>query len=227
MKHFFTITILIILLFFSIELKSNNGQLVLKSHSDNAKIKPLIAQTKPKIKKTISFNKYKKIIQKYAKKYNLSVDLITSIIKKESNGISDAESGKNALGLMQLIPTQGGLDAIKYVYKDTTIINDFKKHPKKYLFDPDMNIHLGSAYLNILKKTYNGIDSVKSLNYVIISAYNTGPGNLNKVFTGKTNTANAINIINTLSQKGVYNTLIKNAHPETSDYLCKITSFIN
>ena len=57
----------------------------------------------------------------------------------------------------------------------------------RYLYDPQNNIELGCAYLGKLKNVYfKGINDEESTYHCVISAYNTGPGNVAKAFTGTT-----------------------------------------
>ena len=64
-------------------------------------------------------------------------------------------SSAPAYGLMQLVPTSGdGIRARKAMGK-------IKAPTRDYLFDPDNNIELGTAYLNVL--TYSQLDDVTDL----------------------------------------------------------------
>jgi membrane-bound lytic murein transglycosylase C len=128
-------------------------------------------------------------------------------------------SSAPAYGLMQLVPTSGGRDAYRRAKgKDTTPSRD-------YLFDPENNIELGSAYLNVL--SYNlleQIDNEVSREYCVISAYNTGPRNVFKTFAG--DSVAALNQINRLQPPAVYDRLRNNLpYQETRDYLVKVVTF--
>ncbi len=164
----------------------------------------------------IRANKFKSYVSKYAKKYNFEESLIYSIIKTESNFNQFAVSGAGAYGLMQIVPSSAGIDAYYY-------LNAKKVKPsKEYLFDPKNNIELGVTYLHILDKKYlKGINNRLSREYCVISAYNTGSGNVLKTFSS--NKTRAKQKINSLSPTKVYNTLrTKLPYDETRNYLKKV-----
>jgi soluble lytic murein transglycosylase-like protein len=83
--------------------------------------------------------------------YQLDPDLVTSVIRAESNFNIRARSPKGAQGLMQLMPqtaTQLGVENA---------------------FDPQANVEAGTRYLRQLLERYN-FDLIKAL-----AAYNAGP----------------------------------------------------
>lgn len=169
--------------------------------------------------------KFKPFVQKFAKEFNLSENLIYAIIQTESNFNQFAISSANAYGLMQIVPTSAGRDAYSYV-------NGEKWTPtKSYLFDAQNNIELGSAYLKILNSKYlEGITNPISKEYCVISAYNTGSGNVLKTFHKDKNSAKKI--INKKNALEIYEILINNLpYEETRNYLKKVINhkkdFIN
>lgn len=87
--------------------------------------------------------------------------LILAITRQESTFYTQAKSGANAQGLMQLLPATAAKQA-----RDLGI-----RHQESWLLSkPDHNVKLGSAYLN---GRINGFGS-----YIWgIAAYNGGPGN--------------------------------------------------
>jgi len=91
-------------------------------------------------------------IRSAAKKYNLSVDLIRSVIRAESNFQPDAVSPAGAHGLMQLMPAT----ARELGVEDP--------------FDIEQNIDGGAQYLRQMLDMFGG-NLQKAL-----SAYNAGPG---------------------------------------------------
>jgi membrane-bound lytic murein transglycosylase C len=165
----------------------------------------------------IRANKYKTYVKTYAKKYNIQESLVYAIIKTESDFNQFAVSGSGAYGLMQIIPSTAGVDAYYYV-KGKKV-----KPSKEYLFNPKNNIELGVTYLHILDKKYlKGINNPLSREYCVISAYNTGSGNVLKTFSKNRETARRK--INSLTPKEVYTTLRqKLPYDETRNYLKKVT----
>ena len=168
---------------------------------------------------SIRVKKFKPYVQKYAKKYGVSQNLIYAIIQTESNFNQFAVSGAGAIGLMQIVPTSAGIDAYKYVKGKTWTPT------KSYLFNAQNNIELGSGYLKILDKQYlKGINNDISKEYCVISAYNTGSGNVLKTFN--TNRTKATSIINKKSPSEVYSTLVnKLPYKETRRYLQKVVNY--
>jgi len=163
--------------------------------------------------------KFKPFVKEFASKYNLSENLVYSIIQTESNFNQFAVSSANAYGLMQVVPTSAGRDAYKYIKGKDWIPS------KAYLFDAKNNIEIGSAYINILKTRYlEGISNPISKEYCVISAYNTGSGNVLKIFDK--NRTNAKSIINKKTPKEIYDYLIKNLpYEETRNYLKKVIEY--
>lgn len=163
--------------------------------------------------------KFKPYVTMYAKKFGVSENLIYAIIQTESNFNQFAMSGSGAIGLMQIVPTTAGIDAYKKVKGKTWTPT------KSYLFDAKNNIELGSAYLQILDKNYlSGINNSISREYCVISAYNTGSGNVLKTF--HTNRTSAKKIINSYTPNSVYNKLRTNLpYEETRNYLKKVVNY--
>jgi membrane-bound lytic murein transglycosylase C len=163
--------------------------------------------------------KYSAVVNKYATKHNISPSLVYAVIRTESNFNPYAVSAVPAYGLMQLVPTSGGRDAYRKVTGSDGIPS------KEYLFDSSNNIELGTAYLNIL--AYNQLEAVSSAvsrEYCMISAYNTGTGNVLKVFSS--NRTEAINTINRSEPSKVYKKLrAELPYQETRDYLKKVVDY--
>ncbi len=176
------------------------------------------------IKMVVNFSnrqadKYRATVARFAEQFKISPSLILAVIRTESNFNPFAVSSAPAYGLMQLVPTSGGRDAYRRAKGKDTIPS------RDYLFDPENNIELGSAYLNVL--SYNlleQIDNEVSREYCVISAYNTGPRNVFKTFAG--DSAAAFNQINSLEPPAVYDRLRSNLpYQETRDYLVKVVTF--
>ena len=164
----------------------------------------------------IRIAKFRPLVKKYARKYDISENLVYAIIKTESDFNQFAVSRSGAYGLMQIMPKTAGRDAYLHV-KGKRVTPS-----KTYLFNAKNNIELGVAYLHILNKEYfAGIYNPVSREYCVISAYNTGSGNVLKVFSKERNRAKKV--INKLPPKSVYTKLRNNLpYVETRNYLKKV-----
>lgn len=100
-----------------------------------------------------------------ARAQDLDPDLVIAVIEVESAGYPLAVSHVGALGLMQLLPSTAeelaGRLGIEWMGDDT-------------LFDPFVNIKLGTAYLRYLADRYG--DDVN----LALAAYNWGPGRIDR-----------------------------------------------
>ena len=167
----------------------------------------------------IRVKKFKPFVKRYARQFGVSENLVYAIIQTESNFNQFAVSSAGAYGLMQIVPTSAGRDAYKHV-KGKTLTPS-----KSYLFDAKNNIELGTAYIDIIDKKYlEGINNPISKEYCVISAYNTGSGNVLKTFSS--NRTKAKEIINTKKPSEVYSKLRANLpYEETRRYLKKVVDY--
>lgn len=163
--------------------------------------------------------KYRPIVARMAAQFQISSSLVFAIIRTESNFNPFAVSSAPAYGMMQLVPTSGGRDAYRKVKGQDGIPS------REYLFDPQNNIELGTAYLHVLM--YSQLDDVAntvSREYCVISAYNTGPGNVYKTFAKEQRVA--VDQINSLQPAALYDRLRSSLpYQETRDYLAKVVGF--
>lgn len=106
--------------------------------------------------------KFRSEIIYYAKKYDLSPALVSSVINVESSFNEHAKSNKNAIGLMQI-----KLSTANYINE----LNSNKAIDESELFKPETNIDLGCGYLKYL------IDKFKNIN-TSLAAYNAGETNV-------------------------------------------------
>ena len=90
---------------------------------------------------------YKDIVNAAAQKYMVPEDLIYSIIRQESAFDKHARSPADAFGLMQLLPSlaQNMSTAVSVPYQHA-----------EDLYNPEINIPLGAAYLKSLWNKYDG-----------------------------------------------------------------------
>lgn len=164
-------------------------------------------------------DKYRPAVVKFAAQYHISPSLVFAVIRTESNFNPFAISSAPAYGLMQLVPSSGGREAFRKVKGQDTLPS------RDYLFNPENNIELGVAYLNVL--SYNQLEQIEntiSREYCVISAYNTGPRNVFKAFSS--DSVSAINHINGLEPPAVYERLRGNLpYQETREYLAKVVTF--
>ena len=163
--------------------------------------------------------KFRPHVKKYAKKFNVSENLIYAIMQTESNFNQYAVSGAGAFGLMQIVPTSAGKDAYKFAKGKSGAPS------KAYLFNAKNNIELGVAYIHILKEKYlPGITNPVSKEYCVISAYNTGSGNVLKTF--HSDRSKAKDKINSHTASTVYKKLRSNLpYEETRRYLKKVVDY--
>ena len=163
--------------------------------------------------------KYAPQVRKYAASRQISRSLVFAVIKTESGFNPFAVSSAPAYGLMQLVPSSGGRDA----YRKVTGID--QPPSKEYLFDAENNIELGTTYLNILlnDSQLQDITNPLSREYCAIAAYNTGPSNVLRAFSG--NQDAAIRTINSMRPDEVYGTLRRKLpYAETRNYIVKVVS---
>lgn len=122
---------------------------------------------------------YQNSISKYSKEFNVDPYLVASIINVESRYDKNAISSKEARGLMQISPITGQWAG------ETLCIKDFKL---EMLFEPDINIMIGTWYLNVLSEEFdNNIP-------IILAAYNGGSGNVSKWLTNKEYSEDGLNL---------------------------------
>lgn len=161
--------------------------------------------------------KYASQVKRESKRFDIEPALVYAIIETESAFNPYAMSHIPAYGLMQIVPQTAGRDAYRLIHKKD------KAPSKNYLFKPDNNIEMGTAYLHILDTKYLGkVKHEKSREYCVIAAYNTGSGNVLKAFDN--DRGRAVDKINQLSSQQVYQHLVKNLkYEEARHYVQKVT----
>ncbi len=108
---------------------------------------------------------YSEYVYKYAEEYDVDPILVFAIIKAESNFNPNVVSKSNAIGLMQLMDTTAEEIAL-------SLGIDFVQ--KTSLYNPELNIQLGTKYFSNLMKEYKN-------NYILaLTAYNAGIGNVTR-----------------------------------------------
>ncbi|WP_297517440.1 lytic transglycosylase domain-containing protein [uncultured Clostridium sp.] len=108
--------------------------------------------------------KYSNYVVKYSKEYDVNPMLVMSVMKAESNFNEDAQSKKDARGLMQITGSTGTWIAEQLGVKDFNV---------DMLKEPEVSIKFACWYLNNLDKEFKNEN-------LVIAAYNAGRGNVKK-----------------------------------------------
>lgn len=101
---------------------------------------------------------YHQLVMNASARHGVPSSLIHAVIQKESGYNPAATSRRHARGLMQITP-----ETARFVGVRNT----------KYLYDPQTNIDVGTAYLKYLIENHATVDEA-------LAAYNAGPGNVRK-----------------------------------------------
>jgi len=178
----------------------------------------------------IRAEKFSGSVNAYAEEHNIPASLIFAVIETESSFNPRAKSPIPAFGLMQLVPKTGARDAYRFLYSRDKVVKE------RYLYDPDNNIQLGTAYLHLLYyKRFKKIEDPEARTWAMIAAYNAGSDSVIRSFTGRYTKRNypsryswrrhAIKKINKLTSEGLYKHLRRHLPAkETRRYLKKIRS---
>jgi len=101
--------------------------------------------------------RYEETIREASRQNGLEPAFVAGVIYAESRFRPDAESHREAYGLMQMLP-----ETAAFVQRRSGIGGDFK--------DPRTNIKLGTWYLGYLGERYKGDERL------MLAAYNSGEG---------------------------------------------------
>lgn len=104
-------------------------------------------------------------ILREAQRHDIDPSLVLAVMHVESRFRNDSVSPVGALGLMQILPSTGEELAMKA---------GIPWHGATTLFDPEINVRLGVAYLRELSNRYG--DHVPTA----LAAYNWGPGRIDR-----------------------------------------------
>ena len=178
-----------------------------------------VAMYSPKSKISQKSKVYLPKVLKQSKKWDVDPSLILAIMHTESHFNPMAQSHIPAYGLMQIVPTSAGRDVTKFLYGKQRLL------PAHKLFEPNFNIEIGSAYLNILEYKYlKGVRDPQIRTYLAIAAYNGGIGAVAKHFTRTTSLANLARTVNKQTPDFVYRSLSqKFPAKETRNYVVKVS----
>jgi soluble lytic murein transglycosylase len=113
---------------------------------------------------------YWSLLEENGNRYQIDPLLLAAVIRAESKFFPQAKSEKGALGLMQIIPDTGAWAASKIGLIDFEIDK---------LYDPAVNIQIGSWYLCQLLHEFDG------QTVVALAAYNSGRGHIRRWLESK------------------------------------------
>ena len=116
-----------------------------------------------KIQKIMYKKEYSEYVEKYSQEYDVDANLVYAVIKAESNFKPNAISGKNAIGLMQLMESTATEISKKIDLQCKS------EELKEKLLEPGTNINVGTKYLSMLLQKYENIE-------LAVTAYNAGIG---------------------------------------------------
>lgn len=105
------------------------------------------------------------VIHEESYKKGIDPSVVLGVIMVESRFRPKAISNKGAMGLMQLMPSTG-----RYIAKQEGI----KINSSTALYDPEINVKLGIAYLSELENRYRNMNQA-------LGAYNFGPNKFNRL----------------------------------------------
>jgi membrane-bound lytic murein transglycosylase C len=121
---------------------------------------------------------YLPLVEEFSRRFGLEPDLVLAVIHTESHFNPFARSAANAHGLMQLVPHQGASDAWAHARGSPRVV------PVEELYQPRLNVELGTAYLRVLLDQFASLQDPASALLAAVAAYNCGPGNTRRVLAG-------------------------------------------
>ena len=160
--------------------------------------------------------RYQNLVETFARRYNISTELLYAIIHSESDFSPTLVSNKSAMGLMQVVPDTANDEVSRYLYGRMGDVG-FEE-----LRVPETNIRYGTTYLHILYTRYfAGVHNPLSREYCIIAAYNMGPNGFLKLY-GKS-LEEATDQINAMTAEELYRDLATRLPArETRYYLARV-----
>ena len=122
-------------------------------------ILPFALRVPDAVMRTMYPLKYTATIREVSDENDLDPTLVAGVIYTESRFRQDAESHREAYGLMQLLP-----ESARFIQRKSGIKGDYR--------DPEVNIRVGTWFLGYLKDRYNGDERL------MLAAYNSGEANV-------------------------------------------------
>ncbi|MBD1581310.1 transglycosylase SLT domain-containing protein [Pseudoalteromonas sp. S16_S37] len=203
-----------------LERLKNNIKLLAQEPKSAAKVTEFAITLPKSIELPRRAKEYEPLVSANSERFGIESSLVFSVIHTESHFNPLAKSAIPAFGLMQVVPTSAGVDVNRFLY------NRDEPMAGPYLYNADNNIEAGAAYLHILDKRYlKHITDPLSRKYCMIAAYNTGAGNVARVFNSddSRNIKNASRIINSMTPERVLEALERGLpYDETKHYLKRV-----
>lgn len=164
--------------------------------------------------------KYVPMVQQQAVRWQLPADLIMAVIQTESSFNPLARSPIPAFGLMQIVPGSAGKDVTAFLDGQPRVLSP------DYLYKAGNNIEAGSVYLHLLGDRYfRAVRDPQTKSYLVIAAYNTGPGNVAKALSYTSSLQLASAAANNMTADEVYQKLEADLPAEeTKNYLRKVNA---
>ena len=123
-------------------------------------ILPFALRLPDAVMRTVYPLKYSATIREASEENGLEPAFVAGVIYTESRFRPDAESHREAYGLMQLLP-----QSAHFIQRRSGIKGDYR--------DPEVNIRLGTWFLGYLDDRYQGDERL------MLAAYNSGEGTVN------------------------------------------------
>lgn len=114
----------------------------------------------PKIDRSLYPREYSELVEKYAKQYDVPVNLVYAVIRTESSFDPEAVSRVGAVGLMQMMPS-----TFRWLTDDILV----EALEDDMLYDPEVNIRYGVYYLRRMYDRYGDWQTA-------LASYNAGSG---------------------------------------------------
>jgi membrane-bound lytic murein transglycosylase C len=161
---------------------------------------------------------YRPRARELAAEWEVGEALILAVAHTESAFNPQARSHVPAYGLMQIVPESAGRDASAELFGEPRLL------APSFLYKAENNLKLGAVYLHLLYHRYlDAVADPESRLYCAIAAYNTGAGNVARVFTDGTSVDAAARAIRGRSGKEVYRALVAGLpYEETREYLPRV-----
>ena len=149
--------------------------------------------------------RYFPMVVKWSLKNEVDPAFVMAVIERESSFNPRARSWVPAYGLMQIVPEYAGAEILHEVPSE------------KFLYDPENNIRVGTAYIKLLERGYfPEMKSGDQKRYLVTCSYNWGPHRIKRAIeTGRIDPSE--------SPKTLFQDLLTIVPAETRGYLMGVT----